>query len=69
MNVVRSYPDPDPARRRAQIAEIVGCRMVGGACVEHQSRQWEPRKSGCPFVDSLMRMGLSGASRDGTPGP
>ncbi len=41
-------------RDRAQIAEIVGCRMVGGACVTHQSREWEARRPGCPYVDSLI---------------
>ena len=45
----------DPARVREEIAQIVGCRMVDGVCVKHQSRPWEPRRSGCPYVDSLMR--------------
>ena len=28
----------DPARVREEIAQIVGCRMVDGVCVKHQSR-------------------------------
>lgn len=52
MNLVRGYGDSE--RDRQQIADIVGCRMVGGACVTHQSREWEARRPGCPYLDSLM---------------
>lgn len=45
----------DPVRVREEIAQIVGCRMVDGVCVKHQSRPWELSRSGCPYVDSLMR--------------
>lgn len=51
MNGVHTYTRP--VRGREQIAEIVGCRMVDGACVTHQPH--EPRQRGCPFVDSVWR--------------
>ena len=60
MNVVRGHGDSE--RDRRQIAEIVGCRMVGGAWVAHQSREWEARRPGCPYLDSLMGYARSRAS-------
>ena len=57
MNVVRGHRGSE--REREQIAEIVGCRMVGGACVTHQPRDWEMRRPGCPYVDSLLRYARS----------
>lgn len=45
-------------QNRAQIANIVGCNTRNGACVTHQPR--EPRRAGCPYVDSLMLQAKAG---------
>lgn len=39
---------------REHVARIVGCLTEAGACVVHQPRPWEPRRRGCPFVDSIV---------------
>lgn len=67
MNATLRYRE-DPAHVREQIAEIVRCRMVEGMCVVHQTREWEPRKRGCPYVDSLMRYAGYRARHDDTGG-
>jgi hypothetical protein len=62
-----SVLDTDAASRheREKIAAILGCRMVDGVCVRHQSRPWEPRRPGCPFADAVMRQGRdAGAPSD-----
>lgn len=47
---------------REQVSDIVGCRMVNGACVTHQ-RPLDTPRPGCPLVDSVMRQAQAGGRR------
>ena len=53
-------------KERERIAAILGCRMVDGMCVRHQSRPWEPRRPGCPFADAVMGQGRDAGAATGT---